>query len=197
MTLPNSAIDSDVSGTGVILSFFDIPGARMVDGNIFPLGIQLSTTSGDKLTADKAAEVLRIIAEKGTITELLNKHGALLVRGVDEVSPRTFSALIHASEEGRGCIPYEQVGFSGGRTTVGKDIFSASEAPPHIKIDQHNEVQYIHATPQGRKRLQLLTNTKECSSYTIPSKHTLLLYQEGPLRLVNILLQLFNLLTIS
>jgi hypothetical protein len=83
------------------------------------------------------------VAEEGHITELLTKHGALLIRGVDDVSTKTFSTLIHASEEGRGRVPYEQVGFSGGRTTLEKDIFSASEAPPHIKIYQHNEVRAI------------------------------------------------------
>jgi hypothetical protein len=80
------------------------------------------------------------LSEKGIITELLNKRGALLIRGVHEVSAKTFSTLIHASEEGRGRKPYEQVGFSGSRTVVDNEVFSASEAPPHVRIGQHNEV---------------------------------------------------------
>jgi hypothetical protein len=138
-----STLELDLEFGDVQLRCFDIPGSRIVDGNSFPIGLQLSSTSKDVLTAVRAAEAIRHVAEKGHITELLTRHGALLIRGVDDVSTKTFSALIHASEEGRGRVPYEQVGFSGGRTTLEKDIFSASEAPPHIKIYQHNEVRAI------------------------------------------------------
>jgi hypothetical protein len=80
------------------------------------------------------------VSEKGIITDLLNKHGALLIRGVHDVSAKTFSTLIHASAEGRSRKPYEQAGFSGSRTVVDKEVFSASEASPHVRIGQHNEV---------------------------------------------------------
>jgi hypothetical protein len=140
MTVITPHVELVTGKDGVIFRSFDIPGVRIVHGNVFPLGLQLSSTSEEALTADKAAEAIREVAKMGRISELLNKHGALLIRGVDTVSPDTFSALIHASEEGRGRVPYEQIGFSGGRITVGKHIFSASEAPPHVKIDQHNEV---------------------------------------------------------
>jgi hypothetical protein len=131
----------------VQLRCFDIPGSRIVNGNAFPIGLQLSSTSKDVLTAERAAEAIRHVAEKGHVTELLTKHGALLVRGIYDVSTKIFSTLIHASKESRGHVPYEQVGFSGGRTTLEKYIFSASEAPPHIKIYQHNEVRSIELLP--------------------------------------------------
>ena len=70
----------------------------------------------------------------------MNKHGALLIRGVHDVSAKTFSTLIRASEEGRGRKPYEQAGFSGSRTIVDKEVFSASETPLHVRIGEHNEV---------------------------------------------------------
>jgi hypothetical protein len=140
MTVKGQQIESSVGGTNVVFRPFEIPGSREVDGYVFPLALELSTTPENILTIDTAANAIRDVAEKGIITDLLNKHGALLIRGVHDVSAKTFSTLIHASEEGRGRKPYEQVGFSGSRTVIDKEVFSASEAPPHVRIGQHNEV---------------------------------------------------------
>ncbi|OCK73177.1 Clavaminate synthase-like protein [Lepidopterella palustris CBS 459.81] len=132
-------IHYSVGGTSIVLQPFDVPGSRLVDGAVFPLALELTKTSPGPLTPDEAALALRDISERGITTELLNKHGAILIRGVGNPSAKTFSKLVKASEEGRGRKPYEQLGFSGSRTEVDDEVFSASEAPQHVRIGQHNE----------------------------------------------------------
>ncbi|KAK4938699.1 hypothetical protein LTR10_020882 [Elasticomyces elasticus] len=78
--------------------------------------------------AEAAAAVQRLSAQ-GTITELINKHGCLILRGSPDSSPKAFSRLVHAAEEARGHYPYDQIGPADSRTVFGREVFSASEAP--------------------------------------------------------------------
>jgi len=132
-------IISKVDGVEVAFRPVTLPGQHLVHGNIFPFAVAISKVSGGSVTVDEAEKAIRDLSQRGITTELLNKHGALIIRGVPEPSPHTFSVLVHAAEEGRGHFPYDQIGLAGSRTVHDKEVFSASEAPPNLWIHQHNE----------------------------------------------------------
>ncbi|KAI9743690.1 MAG: hypothetical protein M1818_003006 [Claussenomyces sp. TS43310] len=138
VTLPEP-IYSEVDGVKVAFKPAALPGARVVHGNVFPLALLMSKPDGSKLTLDEGAAAIRDLSEKGITTKLLNTYGAVILRGVREPSAHAFSVLVHAAEEGRGNKPYDQIGLAGSRTVHDKEVFSASEAPPHLWIYQHNE----------------------------------------------------------
>lgn len=130
---------SEAGGSTIIFDSVEIPGSRIVHGNVFPLALVLTKEDGSNPTVDEAATAIRDLSERGITTELLNKHGALLLRGPRDRSANAFSRLVHAAEEGRGHVPYEQLGLAGSRTVHDKEVFSASEAPQHLWIYHHNE----------------------------------------------------------
>jgi hypothetical protein len=141
MTIPQPLQDiiSVVNDTEVLFRQFNIPNQRVVHGNIFPLALNISKVNGEKLTLDEGAAALRDLSQRGITTELMNKHGALVIRGVRDPSAHAFSTLVHAAEEGRGRKPYDQLGLAGSRVVHDKEVFSASEAPANLWIYQHNE----------------------------------------------------------
>ncbi|KAG9571375.1 hypothetical protein KCU71_g196, partial [Aureobasidium melanogenum] len=136
---PRDMISAEVEGAHVVFEPVDLPGQRMVYGNVFPLTLAYKNASGEELTMDQAVAAVRDISERGLVTELMNKHGALILRGSPSSSMNAFSRLVHAAEEGRGHKPYDQIGLAGSRTVHDKEVFSASEAPPNLWIHQHNE----------------------------------------------------------
>src|ERR1700689_4922264 len=101
---------SQVDGVDVVFQPFDLPGQRIVHGNKFPLALRISKSSGEKLSLDEGAKAIRDLSERGITTQLMNTHGALIIRGVGDPSPHAFSVLVHAAEEGRGRKPYDQIG---------------------------------------------------------------------------------------
>lgn len=139
LTQLQTEIRSVVDDTEVVFRKFDLPGQRIVHGNLFPLALNIGKGNGQKLTLDEATAALRDLSHRGITTSLMNKHGALVIRGVGDPSAHAFSLLVHAAEEGRGRKPYDQIGLAGSRTVHDKEVFSASEAPPHLWIYHHNE----------------------------------------------------------
>jgi hypothetical protein len=135
-----SEIFSEVDGTKVVFTPFKSSNARLVYGNTFPLALNIARADGSHITLDEGAKALRDLSERGITTDLTNKHGAIIFRGVKDSSPRAFSTLIHAAEEGRDRHPFDQVGLAGSRTYLDKDVFSASEAPPHVHIGEHKRI---------------------------------------------------------
>jgi alpha-ketoglutarate-dependent taurine dioxygenase len=132
-------IISEVDGVEVLFTPIDLPGQRVVHGNVFPLTLQVSKISGnEEISVEEASKAVRDIAERGIITDLTNRHGAVIFRQPHS-SARAFSQLVHAAEEGRGHKPYDQVGLAGNRTVHDKEVFSASEAPQNVWIYHHNE----------------------------------------------------------
>ncbi len=131
--------------TTIDFEAFHIPGARAYDGNVLPYGLKVvsqdSTTSSP--TVEDAAAALRSLAESGKLTELLNRHGAVLFRGIGSPSAETFSQLVCAAEQGRGSEEHEQIGLAGKRTPIAKSIWTANEGPKDRRFYQHNEVSNV------------------------------------------------------
>jgi len=126
--------------TTIVFEEFDVPGARTYDGNVLPAGINIKSRSGEPVKVSDAAEALRSLGESRKLTELLNRHGAILFRGVGSPSAETFSALVNAAEEARGLKEHEQIGLAGKRTPIAKSIWTANEGPKTTRFYQHNEV---------------------------------------------------------
>lgn len=103
----------NVDGQKFLFDSFDIPGARKVHGNTFPLAFNITKASGEQPTVSEAASAIRDLSERGIVSDLLVKHGALLLRGPRDPSAKAFSTLVHAAEEGRGHKPFDQLGLAG------------------------------------------------------------------------------------
>ena len=131
--------------TSVQFESFDVPGARTYFGNALPYGLQVRKTEGKSNPPPvvESAAALRSLAESGKIQELLERHGAILLRGIGHPSAQTFSDLVCAAEEGRGSYPHEQIGLAGKRTPTAKNVWTANEGPPDRRFYQHNEVDLL------------------------------------------------------
>lgn len=116
---------------------FEVPGARTYHGNVYPYGLKVR--AGAPSVAEAAAS-LRGLAESGKISELLDRHGAVLIRGIGHPSAETFAELVNAVEEGRGSHPFEQIGLAGKRTPLARNVWTANEGSPATRFYQHNEV---------------------------------------------------------
>ncbi|CAG9986563.1 unnamed protein product [Clonostachys byssicola] len=65
---------------------------------------------------------VRRIAASGKIQELLDQHGAVLIREFGHPSAETFAELVGTAEQARGHHPYKQIGLAGKRNEVAKNI---------------------------------------------------------------------------
>lgn len=84
----------------------DVPGARSYYGNSLPCGLQVKSDQPDGSqppTADAIA-ALKAFSASGKIQELLDRHGAVLIRGIGDPSAETFSDIVYAVEEAEGLI---------------------------------------------------------------------------------------------
>ncbi len=82
--------------------------------------------------------------ETNTISSLLLKHGAVLLRGFPIKDAEEFSKSVQALNMG-GFMNY--VGGDSPRIKVAEGIFTSTEAPPWLKIPQHNELSYSAEFP--------------------------------------------------
>lgn len=124
-----------------ILEPFEVPGARTYFGNALPYGLQVKQTeSGGAPTVVESATALRALGQSGRLQELLERHGAVLIRGAGSPSAETFAELVGAAEKGRGSHPHVQIGLAGKRTPLAENVWTANEGSPLTRFYQHNEV---------------------------------------------------------
>lgn len=123
---------------------FQVPGGRTYNGNALPYGLEARNSNGDggQPSASDSIAALRALSEAGEVQRLLDRHGAILIRGVGNPSAQTFSDLAHAAEEPRKTYPYVQIGLAGKRTPVAKNVWTANEGSPTTRFYQHNEVRF-------------------------------------------------------
>lgn len=119
---------------------FEVPGARTYFGNTLPYGLQVKQAGAATPAVEDTAAALRKLGESGKLQELLERHGAVLVRGAGHPSADTFAKLVGAAEEGRGSRPHVQIGLAGKRTPLTKNVWTANEGSPLTRFYQHNEV---------------------------------------------------------
>ncbi|KAJ0383159.1 hypothetical protein COL922a_011051 [Colletotrichum nupharicola] len=106
---------------------FEVPGARTYFGNTLPYGLQVKQAGAATPAVEDAAAALRKLGESGKLQELLERHGAVLVRGAGHPSADTFAKLVGAAEEGRGSRPHVQIGLAGKRTPLAENVWTANE----------------------------------------------------------------------
>lgn len=129
------------------ISFKEIenPKARIVNGKNFPLALSVDLSINKNTNNKQIGEVLREVSATGKFTELLNEYGAVLLRGLGDNSSEAFSDFVTSIEEGRGRVPFEQIGLAGKRFIKAKNVFTANEGPAHVRFYQHNEyARYTH-----------------------------------------------------
>lgn len=124
---------------------FEVPGARSYFGHALPYGLQVKQKgeNGNAPPVAESAAALRALGESGRLQELLERHGAVLVRGAGQPSAETFSRLVGAAERGRGSLPHVQIGLAGKRTPLAENVWTANEGSPSTRFYQHNEVRSV------------------------------------------------------
>lgn len=157
---------------------FEVAGARVYYGNTLPYGLRVKSESNDESKTPSVADSatsLRSWAESGKIGELLDRHGALLIRGVGHPSAETFAELVNAVEDGRGSHPYEQIGLAGKRTPLARNVWTANEGSPTTRFYQHNEVYFACL------QCWILANDRHTvfAIYTVPGQYPLLFCQQS------------------
>ncbi|KAL2212050.1 taud/tfda taurine catabolism dioxygenase [Sarocladium strictum] len=114
---------------------FSIPGERRVHGHVFPLGIRVKPgVVLDNL--DTAVVAIEELAGTPLFTQLVTNSGAILFRGLPVTTAEDFSKVAKAFKYPQ---PHQEVGLSGKRSTLGDNVKTANEEPPHVKFYFHNE----------------------------------------------------------
>ncbi|EXF78308.1 hypothetical protein CFIO01_00303 [Colletotrichum fioriniae PJ7] len=146
----------------VELQTFEVPGARTYFGHALPYGLQVKSndTSSSAPPVAESTAALRALGESGRLQDLLEKHGAVLIRGAGHPSAETFSKLVGAAERGRGSHSHVQIGLAGKRTPLADNVWTANEGSPTTRFYQHNEVRAF--------RLGLSANVFEKVQAAIP-----------------------------
>ena len=81
---------------------------------------------------------------KDNFQDTLNQYGAILFRGFPIRGQKDFSDFFN------GLGKFNSMKYIGGaapRIQVGKDTYTASDEPPSITIEGHNEMAYMHTWP--------------------------------------------------
>ncbi|KXH40235.1 hypothetical protein CSIM01_06412 [Colletotrichum simmondsii] len=125
----------------VKLEAFEVPGARTYFGQALPYGLHVKSSGPTGLAPPVAesAAALRALGDSGKLQDLLDKHGAVLIRGAGNASAETFSKLVGAAEKGRGSYLHVQIGLAGKRTPIADNVWTANEGSPSTRFYQHNE----------------------------------------------------------
>lgn len=121
---------------------FNVPGAQVVHSNSFPYGLQVKIEEGksNPPSLEDSVKSVQALSESGRVSELLQKHGAVVLKGIGHPSAESFAEVINALEKARGSRPYIQIGLAGKRTIVAENIWTANEGPQDRRFYQHNEV---------------------------------------------------------
>lgn len=130
-------------GFSVEFQSIEVPNTRTINQNVFPLALEIKAT--DINDRKQISEILYEISSGGKFTDLLTKHGAVLLRGLGDNSSEAFSEFVTAIETGRGRTPFEQIGLAGKRFEKAENVYTANEGPPRTRFYQHNEyARYSH-----------------------------------------------------
>ncbi|RAK82240.1 Clavaminate synthase-like protein [Aspergillus fijiensis CBS 313.89] len=157
---------------------FDVPGAQTVHGNAFPYGLEIHRPDGAASsgvpTVDDAVTAIASLAESGRLSELLQRHGAVLIHGIGHPSAETFARLVNAAEKARGSHPFEQIGLAGKRTLVAENVWTANEGPSDRRFYQHNEYSRYTRFPSN---IHFYCQTKAPRGGQTPIAHSALVYE--------------------
>jgi hypothetical protein len=93
----------------------------------------------DSATVSECAQIC-----KDNFQDTLNKYGAILFRGFPIKGHQDFSDFFNGLGKFNSM---EYIGGAAPRIQVGKDTYTASDEPPEITIEGHNEMAYMHTWP--------------------------------------------------
>ena len=107
------------------------------------------------------------------IDENLNQYSAFLLKGgVPSASMEDFNKLISAIDY----KPYFYDAGTAARSTVGDFLYTASDEPPEISIEPHNEMSYLETQPTKVYLLLLVIpfhpdQSEQIYTMSLPSRH--------------------------
>ncbi|CUM66166.1 uncharacterized protein PRCAT00003824001 [Priceomyces carsonii] len=114
----------------------EIKDRHVFHGNEFPVAFKLKDPS---LSTEGVLLLLEKKASEGFFNELLDKHGAVLLRNLGGSDPSTLSKYINAIGTYSGHRNFVQNGSTAKRTEINEILSTANEGPPDRIIYQHNE----------------------------------------------------------
>lgn len=126
--------------TTLSLKKIELPDKHIVDGEEFPKAFFLD--GPENRTLEDSKELVSKLASQGFFQNELNKHGAVLLRGLipaGETTADSFSKLIYAIETPIGSRPYVQIGLAGQRHLQAPNVHSANEGAHDRRFYQHSE----------------------------------------------------------
>ncbi|KAJ5934176.1 hypothetical protein N7466_003723 [Penicillium verhagenii] len=156
---------------------FNVPRSRQVYGNSFPYGLRAQASDDEPTTRpiDDSVASLAELAESGQISELLRKHGAVVISGLGHASGESFAKLINAIERGRGSRPYVQIGLAGKRNIVAENVWTANEGPSDRRFYQHNEYSRYTRFPAN---IHFYCEKKALEGGETPVAHSALVFEK-------------------
>ncbi|KAL2832171.1 hypothetical protein BDW59DRAFT_181462 [Aspergillus cavernicola] len=107
-----------------------------------PLALKPSSSSPNP-TLETTIQTIQTLQKTNTLTTLLSTHGTLLFRSLPITSATSFSTFTQAF----GFHPHEIIGIVVNRPTLAPNVSPANEAPPHIRIYNHNESPQVPHAP--------------------------------------------------
>ncbi|KAF5384478.1 hypothetical protein D9757_006458 [Collybiopsis confluens] len=116
-----------------------VPGQRTLpSGAVFPLAASPSAShdgSTARQTISAWANLGRQWSSSGKLQEVLDKHGAIILRDLPVESAQDFSEFLHSF----GWTAHEDVGNPVKRNVLAKNVAKANEGPPDLYIAAHSE----------------------------------------------------------
>jgi hypothetical protein len=137
------ALYTEVGGLMEGAQAISIPEAKVVDGRVFPMTLR----PREQADAGRGQEqrLAFVAAERSKIFQLVQTHGAVLLRGWGAATPDDFAELNSALH---GLEHFDMACSAGPRTEVAHRIFTANEAPPSERIPFHHEMAQCDAPPE-------------------------------------------------
>ncbi|KAJ6037287.1 Clavaminate synthase-like protein [Penicillium herquei] len=159
---------------------FAVPGSQNIHGEVFPYGLrvqQLENANGETSipAINDSVAALAQLAKSGHISELLRKHGAIVVSGLGHASGESFEKLINAIEKGRGSVPHVQIGLAGKRNVVAENVWTANEGPSDRRFYQHNEYSRYTRFPAN---IHFYCQKKALEGGETPVAHSALVFEK-------------------
>lgn len=129
-----------------------LPEAHLVNGREFPVAYALNL-HGNDFNQKEVETFLAKLSQDGIITQLIENHGAFVLRDSvpdsNDSKVDSIAAIIKTVEEGRGQVEFEQYGTLGLRDKKGFNLYTASKSPAEARALQHNEYSRFKKFPNS------------------------------------------------
>lgn len=127
------------------LEKLDLVNVHVFHENEFPAAFNIVNAKRNSLLEKLA--FLKERASKGLFNDLLSKHGAVLLRGLDVLDPDSLAEIIKTIGSNSHAVFFEQNGSTAQRTEINSVLSTANEGPATRVLYQHNEFSRFFSYP--------------------------------------------------